>query len=570
VKRKLLPPIFNNEQGFAIMVFALAVVVLIAFGIANMELGADKQSKATTNSIVGSKIKKELDRYLRMESLLIKEKLIAGNSGGVENIYKCSNHVSIEKEKKRIKRVLTPQKSILLTCKITNHNNENGYLLSAYMLERDAISKEFAQVFINQLQGAIGSISRALGTVSKKSNTNVTTILAKDAKIYIGDTIKTGSASTTTLQLNDNSTILLGANTSFLINEFKAKTADQRVGVFTTTAGFIKAWIRKKQVGQRVLFKTKRVAMGVRGTTFTLATIHSDEIELTETLITEGEIEVLDQNENPIGATISGAPAAATARTEQNGLPIALSNILFGYPVLADDPSPNHFIAYSTESELIWDTSYQPTPSADLRASELDQLDGPTSVAAAEELNLFLNDSLATLTESLEIIPPESEFKPDVVFLVGAMSTRSYPTFAAEISPAEEAAAEAEASSESEAEESAIELELASAPDLVIQDDDSLLIKSFKKIKKKQRKRKRLTGKIEELKELLANAKGKKKRKLKRKIKKLRKKRHKQVEGLYQEVSTLGSVSGVASCKQKECKLTQFICRSKNKLCLHD
>ncbi|MBT7669995.1 MAG: hypothetical protein HN623_10465, partial [Bdellovibrionales bacterium] len=94
MKKQLLPPILKNDQGFAIIIFAITIVILIAFGIANIDMGASNKGKETIKNIIQTKGGEELARVLRLKTLKIKERLLVGTSSArsaVEADYRCSS-----------------------------------------------------------------------------------------------------------------------------------------------------------------------------------------------------------------------------------------------------------------------------------------------------------------------------------------------------------------------------------------------------------------------------------------------------------------------------------------------
>ncbi|MBT7767994.1 MAG: hypothetical protein HN730_12620, partial [Bdellovibrionales bacterium] len=325
MKKQLLPPILKNDQGFAIIIFAITIVILIAFGIANIDMGASNKGKETIKNIIQTKGGEELARVLRLKTLKIKERLLVGTSSArsaVEADYRCSSGSSIDTPSSHTVEVVDPQQSIIFICKLSQNSGEDGYLLSAYLKRREEIQKRFSQLFINKRQGSVGFISRVIGSVSRTRDSGENGSLLKHSPLFIGDLITTGSSSTTTLELKDKSSIVLGASTTFKIDDFKFKTKQQRVGVFTATAGFIKAWIRKKSENQRVIFKTNSAAMGIRGTVFSLnvAKLNATTGQfIDDVMLEEGWIELKDINQNVVIAQLKMAYQNASTVTEVDG-----------------------------------------------------------------------------------------------------------------------------------------------------------------------------------------------------------------------------------------------------------
>ena len=115
----------------------------------------------------------------------------------------------------------------------------------------------------SQPETSAGVVKRVVGKVLiKNSDANA----FNGMEVYVGDTFKTGDDSALEIKFEDDTTITVGSNTEFEINEF-VFNSDERKSVTTVLKGKMKSKIKSyKDRKSTVEYKTKNAVAGVKGT----------------------------------------------------------------------------------------------------------------------------------------------------------------------------------------------------------------------------------------------------------------------------------------------------------------
>lgn len=126
-------------------------------------------------------------------------------------------------------------------------------------------------------------------------------ILEKGERLYTKDRIETSPQSLVKFQLTDQTIIALGPNSLFEIKEYNFKEINKRKALLNLIKGQLRAVIYQKAQPGDLEFRTKSIAMGVRGTEFL-----ANEFEQTEVALLSGTLlmtNLKNQQSNELAAS---------------------------------------------------------------------------------------------------------------------------------------------------------------------------------------------------------------------------------------------------------------------------
>lgn len=140
--------------------------------------------------------------------------------------------------------------------------------------------------------GFAGKVTKVRGSVYKLyPDTGEQEFLKQDSLVKSGDLIITAQKSFLKMQMSDQTSISLGANTTFKIKEF-TNDANKRRTIFNLVHGKIRAKINQKvKEGQEVSFGSRSVAVGVRGTEFLSNAYKIKSGPVSDVALLEGKLE---------------------------------------------------------------------------------------------------------------------------------------------------------------------------------------------------------------------------------------------------------------------------------------
>jgi hypothetical protein len=117
-------------------------------------------------------------------------------------------------------------------------------------------------------------------------------ILEKNDDIHNDDEIITRKSSILKIKMNDATSIVIGPHSHFIFHDVKLNKKGEGRSTYDVTYGFIRAkFIRKKKKGEAT-FKTKNIAMGIRGTEFIVEVHNKDGMPHSKVALLKGNIDV--------------------------------------------------------------------------------------------------------------------------------------------------------------------------------------------------------------------------------------------------------------------------------------
>lgn len=117
---------------------------------------------------------------------------------------------------------------------------------------------------------AVGKVSVLKGQATRTPKGGAAAALKQDGEIELGDTLAVGQDSDMKITLNDESLLLVGANSTVRIDEAKFEGLERRAFSARLVLGKVWAKVTKAVSGSEAKFEvtTERAVAGVRGTVF--------------------------------------------------------------------------------------------------------------------------------------------------------------------------------------------------------------------------------------------------------------------------------------------------------------
>jgi hypothetical protein len=115
--------------------------------------------------------------------------------------------------------------------------------------------------------------------------------LKKGSKVYNNDLIQTSEASFIVMEMIDLTTVTLGPNSDFKVENWKYRTKTDREAQFSIIKGKLRALVRSKaQSPDQLKIKTPTVSMGIRGTEFMVNVVNVGGKAIEQVALLEGSI----------------------------------------------------------------------------------------------------------------------------------------------------------------------------------------------------------------------------------------------------------------------------------------
>lgn len=148
----------------------------------------------------------------------------------------------------------------------------------------------------------IGEVMKIQGEVLRQNLTATTTVEAKSLQekelLYQGDQIKTGKKSFIKVKLLDETLLNLGPETIFVFEKI-GTDSEKRDNLYRLTIGKLRAHVQKKaQQGEKIIFKSGEIPLGVRGTEF-ITSVAGEQKLTTDALVLSGKIDAGGTELNP-------------------------------------------------------------------------------------------------------------------------------------------------------------------------------------------------------------------------------------------------------------------------------
>ena len=138
---------------------------------------------------------------------------------------------------------------------------------------------------------SIGKVTLVKGEVWAVRGQNKHTLALND-NLYSDDEIISQNRSLLKVTLNDETSIIIGPHSHFHFTDVRLNKKGEGRSTYDITYGFIRAkFVRKKKEGE-VTFKTKNVAMGVRGTEFIIEVHDKDGKSHSKIALLRGKVDV--------------------------------------------------------------------------------------------------------------------------------------------------------------------------------------------------------------------------------------------------------------------------------------
>lgn len=152
---------------------------------------------------------------------------------------------------------------------------------------------------IPTFQGTVLIIKGEVRRFDKKHPDGI--ILEKGERLFTEDKIETSPKSLIKFQLTDQTIIALGPDSTFEIKEYEFQEIDNRKAILNLVKGQLRAVIYQKAKVGDLEFRTKNIAMGVRGTEFL-----ANEFDQTEVALLSGRLlmtNLVNQQRNDLSAS---------------------------------------------------------------------------------------------------------------------------------------------------------------------------------------------------------------------------------------------------------------------------
>lgn len=315
-----------NQKGTMALPLTLIITGILA-GAAYYNTNFSQISSEAIHSDLGrGETADSLDKYLREKASDLKFKIgsilstpTILSTNNIHNIlttqlisddqFKCQANPDMTNSDHIVSQNISTNYDVLFLCKEIRMNQKEGYLLEARISHKGTIKPKYKKAFV-AARIPVGYMTLTRNSPTRENNFLkpylLKSAISKSMPVYLHDKITTGISSFAHITMLDDTILNIGPNSEFQIDAFELTDKTniaKRTGIYNLINGFIRANFTKRS-DNNLTIKTKTVAMGIRGTTFTIWTGLVNGKPTTSFNLLEGKVELLENNGDPLDTPV--------------------------------------------------------------------------------------------------------------------------------------------------------------------------------------------------------------------------------------------------------------------------